>query len=182
MLMVMASLAAMVAVALLDPFFNVTCDDSVLVIVPNVTVNPSATSERESSDMAIVIVCVDPAALFAANVTVPLVDPRSAASAPSVPNGAVHPTLTSAATCLDRVTVNSALEPSVDVRRRSRYAQLRTVHVPRRRRALVIVRQGDGSRTHAQSRHGGAPRDRYRLVSLHHHVVRRRDGDAARAA
>ena len=55
---------------------------------------------------------VAPAALFAANVTVPEVRDRSAASAASVPRGALHPTVTSASTGWERVTVKTALLPS----------------------------------------------------------------------
>ena len=66
------SLAAMVAWALDAPFLRDICDDSVEVIVPKVTVNLSATADRLSSVTAIVMVCVAPAALFAAKVTVPL--------------------------------------------------------------------------------------------------------------
>ena len=55
---------------------------------------------------------VAPAALFAANVTVPDVADRSADSAPSVPSGADHATCTCDATAADSVTVNSAFPPS----------------------------------------------------------------------
>ena len=65
------SLAAIVAVAAFAPFFSPICEASVDVIVPSVTVNVSAPSDSWSSVAAIVIVCVAPAALLAANVTVP---------------------------------------------------------------------------------------------------------------
>ena len=58
------------------------------------------------------MVCVAPAAEFAAKVTVPEVVPRSAATAASVLNGALHATCTSAATDFDSVTVKVASEPS----------------------------------------------------------------------
>ena len=107
------SLAAIVAWALLAPFVNPICELSVDVIVPSVTVNASAVSESASSVAVIVIVCVAPAALLAANVTVPDVAPRSAPSAASVPSGAAHATCTSASTAAERVTVNSAFPPSL---------------------------------------------------------------------
>ena len=81
----MGSLSAIVAVAELAPLFNDTCDDSVEVIAPSVAVNDSAVSDSASSVAVMVMVCVAPAALFAANVTVPEVVPRSAPSAASVP-------------------------------------------------------------------------------------------------
>ena len=94
MFMVMGSLAAIVAVSELAPFFSDNCEDRVEVIVPSVTVKPSAVSESMSSVAVIVIVCVAPAALFAAKVTVPDVADRSAPSAASAPRGALHATCT----------------------------------------------------------------------------------------
>ena len=111
---VIGSLAAMVACALFSSLFTNTCVvGSDVVTAPRVTVNVSAPSDSWSSVTAIVIVCVDPAALFGANVTVPEVAPRSAASAPSVPSGALQATCTCAATAADRVTVKVAFPPSV---------------------------------------------------------------------
>ena len=91
-LMVMGSLSAMVAWAEDAPFLRDICEDSVDVIVPSVTVNDSAPSDSASSVAAIVMLCVAPAALFAPNVTVPDVDPRSDPSAASADSGALHPT------------------------------------------------------------------------------------------
>ena len=71
MLTVIGSLWAIVAVALEAPFFSDNCDDSVDVIVPSVTVNDSAVSDSASSVAVMVMLCVAPAAEFAANVTVP---------------------------------------------------------------------------------------------------------------
>ena len=112
MLTVIGSEAEIVAVAEDAPLFKPTCEDNTEVIVPNVTVNPSDVSDNLSSVAVMVIVWVAPAELLAANVTVPDVADRSAPSAESVPNGADHPTETSAATDLDNVTVNDASEPS----------------------------------------------------------------------
>ena len=72
MFTVIGSLSAMVAVADDAPFFSDTCDDRVDVIVPRVTVNDSAVSDSASSVTVMVMVCIAPAALPAANVTVPL--------------------------------------------------------------------------------------------------------------
>ena len=58
------------------------------MIVPNVTVNRSAVSDNASSVAVMVIVWVAPAALFAANVTVPDVADRSEPSAASELSGA----------------------------------------------------------------------------------------------
>ena len=107
------SLAAIVAVAAFAPFFNPICEARVEVMLPSVTVNVSAVSDSWSSVAVIVMVCVAPAALLAANVTVPEVDPQVALAAASVPNGALHATCTCAATAADSVTVNSAFPPSV---------------------------------------------------------------------
>ena len=68
---VIGSLSAIVAVAELAPELRETCDDSVVVIVPSVTVNDSAVSDNKSFVAVIVISCVAPAALLAPNVTVP---------------------------------------------------------------------------------------------------------------
>ena len=110
---VIGSLADMLAVALDAPLFTVTCEEGrVVVIAPSVTVKPSATSDSASSVAVIVILCVDPAAEFAAKVTVPDVAPRSDASAASVPSGADHATCTWDATACERVTVKVASDPS----------------------------------------------------------------------
>ena len=77
MFTVIGSLAAIVAVALDAPSFKEGWEASVEVIVPNVTVNVSAVSESWSSVVVIAMSCVDPAAEFAANVTVPVVAARS---------------------------------------------------------------------------------------------------------
>ena len=111
--MVMGSLWAMVAVALLSSLFTSTCvDGSVVVIVPKVTVKLSASSDSMSSVIAMVMLLVAPAALLAAKVTVPDVADRSAPSAASVLKGALHATCTAEATAADRVTVKVASEPS----------------------------------------------------------------------
>ena len=81
-------------------------------MVPRVTVKDSAVSDSMSSVAVMVMVCVAPAALPAAKVTVPEVVPRSAATAASVPRGADQATCTSFATACDRVTVKTALSPS----------------------------------------------------------------------
>ena len=96
MLIVMGSLSAMVAVAEEAPLFSDTCDASVDVIVPSVTVKLSAVSDSLSSAAVMVIDCVAPAAELAAKVTVPDVDPRSAPSAASVLRGADQATVTAA--------------------------------------------------------------------------------------
>ena len=112
MFTVMASLSAMVAVAADAPLFGVTCDDTVDVIVPKVTVKDSAVSDSMSSVAVMVMVCVAPAALPAANVTVPEVADRSEPSAASVLSGADQATVTSFATSADRVMVKEASLPS----------------------------------------------------------------------
>ena len=112
MLTVIGSLATMVAVAALAPFFKDNCDDSVEVIAASVTVKDSAPSESVSSVAVTVMVWVAPAALFAAKVTVPDVAERSDPSAASVASGALHATWTSASTALDSVTVKVASLPS----------------------------------------------------------------------
>ena len=112
--MVIASLSAIVAWALSSSLFKNTCvEGSVVVMAPRVTVKLSAPSDSASSSTPIVIVCVAPAALLAANVTVPDVADRSVPSAASVPSGADHATCTCAATASDNVTVNSAFPPSL---------------------------------------------------------------------
>ena len=111
-LMVMGSLAAMVAWAELAPFFSESCEDSVDVIAPSVTVKDSAVSDSASSVAVMVMDCVAPAAELAAKVTVPDVAPRSDDSAESVPRGADHATCTAASTAFDSVTVKTALPPS----------------------------------------------------------------------
>ena len=88
MLIVIGSDSEIVAVAELAPLFKPTWDDSVDVIVPNVTVKLSEVSDRSSSEAPTVIVWVAPAAEFAANVTVPEVDDRSELDAESVASGA----------------------------------------------------------------------------------------------
>ena len=110
--MVIGSLSEMVAVAALAPFFRESWEESVEVIAPRVTVKLSAVSDSFSSVALMVIVCVAPAAEFAAKVTVPEVAPKSAPSAASVPSGALHATVTDLATAADRVTVKVASEPS----------------------------------------------------------------------
>ena len=65
-----------------------------------------------SSVMGMLMVCVAPAAEPAANVTVPDVAPKSAATAVSVASGADHATVVSLAMALLSVTVNTALSPS----------------------------------------------------------------------
>ena len=113
MAMVMGSLSAMVAVAAFAPFFSDSCDEgSVDVMAPRVTVKDSAGSDSLSSVAAMVMVCVAPAALFAAKVTVPDVADRSAPTAASVGDGALHATCTSEAMAVERVTVKTALPPS----------------------------------------------------------------------
>ena len=107
--MLMGSLSAIVAVAELAPDLSETCDDSVDVMAPSVTVKPSAVSDSLSSVAVIVMLCVAPAALFAANVTVPEVVPKSAPSAASVPKGALHATCTSLAMAADNVTVKDGV-------------------------------------------------------------------------
>ena len=71
--MVIGSLSAIVAVALLAELFTATCDDRPPPTVPSVTVKDSAVSDRSSSDTAISISSrrVQPP-MPAANVTVPL--------------------------------------------------------------------------------------------------------------
>ena len=112
MLTVIGSLAEIVAVAELAPFFSDNWDDSVEVIVPRVTVKPSEVSDRSSSVAPMVIVSVAPAAELAANVTVPEVADKSEPLAPSVLSGADQATTTSAATAFDSVTVNDAFPRS----------------------------------------------------------------------
>ena len=113
MFTVIGSLSDIVAVALRSSLFTVTCvAGSVVVIVPSVTVKLSAPSESMSSVAVMVMVWVASAALFAANVTVPEVTDRSAPSAASAANGALHATLTSDATPADSVTVKVASPPS----------------------------------------------------------------------
>ena len=113
MFTVIGSLAAIVAVALFSSLFTTTCvEGSDVVIAPSVTVKLSAASDSMSSVAAMVMVCVAPAALFAAKVTVPDVADRSAPSAASAANGALHATCTWAATASDSVTVKTALPPS----------------------------------------------------------------------
>ena len=82
------------------------------MIVPSVIVNDSEPSDSLSSVAAMGMLCVAPAALFAAKVTVSDVAPRSEPSAASVPSGALHATVTSAPTALDSVTVKTASLPS----------------------------------------------------------------------
>ena len=74
MLIVIGSLAEIVALAEEAPFFSDSCEDRLEVTVPNVTVKLSEVSDRSSSAAPTVIVWVAPAAEFAANVTVPEVD------------------------------------------------------------------------------------------------------------
>ena len=113
MFTVIGSLAAIVAVALFSSLFTITCvEGSDVVIAPSVTVKLSAASDSMSSVAVMVMVWVDPLALFAAKVTVPDVTDRSDPSAASVPRGALHATCTWAATASDSVTVKTALPPS----------------------------------------------------------------------
>ena len=72
----------------------------------------SSPSESISSVAVMVMLCVALAAELAVKVTVPEVVPRSALSAASVPSGADHATVTSAATAFDSVTVKIAALPS----------------------------------------------------------------------
>ena len=107
---VIGSLSDMVASAELLSGSTSTCEARSPDTVPSVTVKVSASSERLSSVTPTSMVCVAPAAEFAAKVTVPAVAVTSAASA--VPGITLHATVTSAATWRERVTVNLALAPS----------------------------------------------------------------------
>ena len=68
---VIGSLSAIVAIAEDAPDLRETCEERVEVIVPSVTVNDSAVSDNKSSVTAMSMSCVAPAALLAANATVP---------------------------------------------------------------------------------------------------------------
>ena len=107
---VIGSLSAMVATAELLSGSTNTREARSPDIVPSVTENVSAASERLSSTTATSMVCVAPAAEFAAKVTVPDLSATSSVSA--VPGIRLHATVTSAATWRDSVTVNTAVEPS----------------------------------------------------------------------
>ena len=114
MFTVIGSLAAMVAVAEFNPLFSDSCEDSVEVIAPSVTVKDSAASESLSSVAVMVMVCVAPADEFAANVTVPEVADRSALlSRVCTQRRATRPPCTCPqSTAADNVTVKTALPPS----------------------------------------------------------------------
>ena len=66
-----------------------------------------------SSVTAMVMVCVESAGELAGKVTVPEVVPKSALSAASAVNGALHATCTCDATAASSATVKTAFPPSV---------------------------------------------------------------------
>ena len=148
----MGSLSAMVAVAAFAPFFSEICDARVDVMVLRVTVKDSAVSDSASSVAVMVMVCVAPAALFAAKVTVPEVADRSAASAASAARGADQATVTVGVHRLRQGDGEGGVTPLGDVGSGAGDAQLCRVRVAGYRRGgLVVVGERDDGVAHAQA-------------------------------
>ena len=168
---VIGSLAAIVAVAELRPVLQPDLRgqrrrDRALASPSRSPPAPTAWS----SVAVMVIVCVAPAAELAANVTVPDVGGESALPqrhpCPTAPS---TPPAPGASTAADSVTVNSALEPSETLDVGPVMLSSAPSLSPRRRRALVVVRQRHRGRTDRQAHLGRRrPRDHDRLVAFHH--------------